>query len=80
MKTLNTQWAIDLLSKNMQNMNLRRHCYAVGKVLRALREYYVSQGREVGTLSDEEWEIIGILHDSDWEITNNTPEKHTLVF
>jgi len=79
MKMLDKELATELLHKNMQNMNLRRHCYAVGKVLRALRSYYVSQGVGVGSLSGEEWEIIGILHDSDWELTNNTPEKHTLM-
>jgi len=79
MKKLDKEIALELLHKNMQNMNLRRHCYAVGKVLIALRDYYVSQGRKVGTLSYEEWEIIGILHDSDWEITNNKPEVHTIM-
>lgn len=79
MKILNKTTALELLHQNMQNMNLRRHCYAVGKALRALRGYYVSQGREVGTLADEEWEIIGILHDSDWEITSNEPGAHTIM-
>ena len=79
MKMLDKELAIELLHKNMQNMNLGRHCYAVGKVLRALRSYYVSQGVDVGSLSGEEREIIGILHDADWEITNNEPEKHTTM-
>ena len=71
--------AKELLHSHMQNTNLRRHCYAVGLTLRAFYEVYVREGRDVGSLSADEWEIIGILHDSDWEITTPTPEQHTIV-
>ncbi|HSX39952.1 MAG TPA: hypothetical protein VLI92_05175 [Candidatus Saccharimonadales bacterium] len=76
---LTVESAKELLHKNMQNQNLRRHCYAVGKVLRALHDYYKVEGRETGSLTADQWEIIGILHDSDWEITTPTPEKHTIL-
>ncbi len=76
------QNALDLLHEHMQNQNLRRHCYAVGKVLSALFDYYKEKGFPadfvgIGTLSREEWEIVGILHDADWEITAKDELNHT---
>jgi predicted hydrolase (HD superfamily) len=76
---LTKETAIELLHKNMQNANLRRHCYAVGLALAAYYDYYTTQGRNTGTLNRDQWETIGILHDADWEITTPTPDKHTLV-
>lgn len=81
---MNIQKATDILHKNMQNQNLRRHCYSVGKVLSAFFDYYKEKGipsgfSDMGSLSKEEWEIAGILHDADWEITTNDEEKHTLM-
>ncbi len=66
---LTKQQAIDLLHAHMQNMNLRRHCYAVGFVMHALAE-------RLGGNPDE-WEILGILHDADWEETKDAPDQHT---
>ena len=63
--------AIDLLNTHVQNVNLRRHCLAVGAVMRSLAE-------KLGGDPDL-WEILGIIHDSDWEETKDTPEKHTLL-
>jgi predicted hydrolase (HD superfamily) len=76
---LNLNSAKDLLFSKMQNQNLRRHCLGVGKTLSKFWDFYQSEGRqqEMGTLSKEEWEIIGMLHDSDWEETTNIPEEHT---
>lgn len=63
--------ARELLHANMQNQNLRRHCYAVGVVMKALAKHFKEdEGR---------WEIVGLLHDGDYEKTKSTPEKHTLV-
>lgn len=76
---LTLESARELLHKNMQNQNLRRHCYAVGIVLHALYDFYKFDGRETGTLTGDKWEIIGMLHDADWELTTNTPEKHTIM-
>jgi predicted hydrolase (HD superfamily) len=66
----------------MQNVNLRRHCYAVGKVLALLHDYYKGKGvpanfSDMGSLSREDWEIVGILHDADWEITAKDEHNHT---
>lgn len=76
------QNALDLLHEHMQNQNLRRHCYAVGKVLSALHDYFSQKGVPVnfidmGNLSKEQWEIVGILHDADWEITTKDEKNHT---
>jgi len=64
------QQALELLHLHMQNVNLRRHCYAVGAVMRSLAEKLNGNPRE--------WEILGILHDADWEETKDNPEKHTI--
>lgn len=63
--------ALELLHKNMQNQNLRRHCYAVEAVMRALAKRFEAD--------EEKWGIIGLLHDGDYEKTKDTPEKHTLL-
>ena len=60
---LTKEIAIEILHKNMQNTNLRRHCYAVGKALAAYFDYYKSKNRETGNLTKGQWEIAGILHD-----------------
>lgn len=73
---LNIQSALELLHENMQNKNLRKHCYAVGKTLSEFYDFFENEGREVGGLTKEQWEIVGILHDADWEKTTDSPEKH----
>ena len=76
MKELTLQTATELLHENMQNKNLRKHCYAVGKTLSEFYDFFKNEGRDVGSLTKEQWEIVGTLHDADWEKTTNTPEKH----
>lgn len=66
---MNKDQAIELLHAHTQNMNLRRHCYAVGFVMRALAE-------KLGGDPDV-WETMGVLHDADWEETKNAPDQHT---
>ncbi|HCC42135.1 hypothetical protein A2473_03330 [candidate division WWE3 bacterium RIFOXYC2_FULL_42_13] len=73
-KLLNKDAALELLHEKMKNQNLRRHCYAVGKVLADFYDYYSSPGG----LTKEQWEIAGILHDADWEITKDNPGRHTI--
>ena len=63
--------ALELLHANMQSVNLRKHCYAVGAVMRALAKHFKE--------NEERWEVIGILHDGDYEKTKDTPEKHTIL-
>lgn len=59
-----------LLHEQMQNINLRRHCYAVGYTMRALAERFGG--------NPDLWEVLGILHDADWEQTKDKPEQHTI--
>lgn len=63
--------AMKLLHDNMQSVNLRRHCYAVEGVMRAL-------SKRLGG-DEDRWGIVGLLHDGDYEKTKETPEKHTLL-
>ncbi|KKS31466.1 hypothetical protein A2380_03710 [candidate division WWE3 bacterium RIFOXYB1_FULL_43_24] len=71
---LDKNTALDLLHKKMKNENLRRHCYAVGKVLADFYDFFPASGN----LTKDHWEIAGILHDADWEITKDNPERHTI--
>ncbi len=64
------QQALELLHQHMQNPNLRRHCYAVEAVMRALSKKF--QGDE------ERWGIVGLLHDGDYEEVKKDPSQHTL--
>jgi putative nucleotidyltransferase with HDIG domain len=63
--------ALKLLQQNMENQNLRRHCYAVEAVMRAL-------AKKLGG-DEEKWGIVGLLHDADYEKTKEKPEEHTLL-
>lgn len=63
--------ALELVTKNIQNINLRRHCLAVEVVMGALADRLNHHDNR------EKWEIAGLLHDADWELTQNDPSKHT---
>lgn len=77
---LTKQQAFDLLHKNMQNQNLRRHCYAVGYAMGGIYDYLESHNKlEDKNLSSEDWEVLGILHDADYEITKDDWSQHTLL-
>ncbi len=68
--------ALKLLHDNMQNMNLRRHCYAVEAVMGALYDR-LEDGEKKGT-EKEKWKIAGLLHDADYELTKETARtEHT---
>jgi hypothetical protein len=72
--------ALKLLHDNMESPNLRRHCYAVEAVMRALARYF-SKGEnsaDAKAMADK-WGVVGLLHDGDYEKTKETPEKHTLL-
>jgi uncharacterized protein len=64
------QQALELLHAHMQNVNLRRHCYAVGAVMKSLATKFGG--------NPDVWEVLGILHDADWEETKDTPDEHTV--
>lgn len=68
---MNREQALELLYANMQNQNLRRHCYAVEAVMRALAKHF---GED-----PDIWGIAGLLHDSDYELTKDMPPKHTHI-
>ena len=68
--TLSKEKALAFLHAHMQNTNLRRHCYAVGAVMRTL-------AHKLGGDADL-WEVMGILHDADWEETKENPDQHTI--
>ena len=51
--------AVALLHEWVQNVNLRKHCYAVEAVMRA---YAVKYGED-----PERWGLAGLIHDFDWE-------------
>ena len=68
---ISREQALELLHKNMQNVNLRRHCYSVESVMRALAKRFEKD--------EEKWGIVGLLHDGDYEKTKETPDKHTLM-
>lgn len=67
---MNKEQALELLHSKMQNINLRRHCYSVGAVMKSLGKYFKEDS--------EKWEIVGILHDGDYEETKVSPELHTM--
>lgn len=63
--------ALKILHQNMENQNLRRHCYAVEAVMKAL-------AKKLGG-DEEKWSIVGLLHDGDYEKTKDNPKQHTLL-
>lgn len=68
--------ALELLHANMKNVNLRRHCYAVETVMRALYRR-LEDGKQTQEEEDK-WGIAGLLHDADYEITKSTAKtEHT---
>lgn len=78
---MNKEQALKLLHDNMESPNLRKHCYTVGAVMRALAlrlNPEITEDKARRELA-ERWEIVGLLHDSDWEKTKEEPEKHTTL-
>lgn len=68
--------SLKLLHDNMHNVNLRRHCYAVGAVMAAL--YDRLEEGEKKDKEREKWEVAGIIHDADYEKTkDNAKTEHT---
>lgn len=68
--------AINLLHSKMQSVNLRRHCYGVGAVMRALALHFNSDKSASAKATADRWEIVGLLHDGDYEITKDDPGNH----
>lgn len=77
---LNKQRAIEILHKNMQGPNLRKHCYAVAFALGGIYDYLKEKNMlEADAPEREVWEVLGIIHDADYEITKDDWTKHTLL-
>ncbi|PIR43136.1 hypothetical protein COV24_04185 [candidate division WWE3 bacterium CG10_big_fil_rev_8_21_14_0_10_32_10] len=77
---MNKEKALELLHANMQNVNLRRHCYAVGFALAGVYKYLKENNwKNDSPDSSEIWEVLGILHDSDYEKTKEDWTKHTIL-
>lgn len=78
---MNRKQALELLHKHIKNKNLRRHCYAVEAVMRALARKFKNQKSKLknkGEEIDEEiWGIAGLIHDADYELTKDNPKEHT---
>jgi uncharacterized protein len=60
--------ALELLHSKMQSVNLRRHCYGVEAVMRALAKHF--------NKDEEKWGIVGLLHDGDYEFTKEDSGNH----
>lgn len=71
--------AIKILHANMANQNLRRHCYAVEAVMKALYRELEGKGSSFAKASEDKWGIVGLLHDGDYEKTKQAPDKHTIL-
>jgi putative nucleotidyltransferase with HDIG domain len=54
----------ELLNKYIQNINLRKHCYAVESCMR----FYARKFGE----DEKLWASVGLLHDLDWEMFPDT--------
>jgi len=65
---ISREQAVNLLGKNIEAENMRKHCYASEAVLRAI-------ARRLGK-NENEWGIAGLLHDIDVEITGGDPKTH----
>ena len=60
--------ALDLLHSKMQSQNLRKHCYSVEAVMKALAKHFEED--------EQMWGIVGLLHDGDYEFTKEDPGNH----
>jgi uncharacterized protein len=63
--------ALELLHSKMQNVNLRKHCYATEAVMRSLAKHFSED--------EDLWGVAGLLHDADYELTKNDTSKHVLT-
>jgi putative nucleotidyltransferase with HDIG domain len=63
------QQAVALLNEWVQNVNLRKHCYAVEAAMRAYARQY---GED-----EERWGLTGLIHDFDWE-RHPSAESHPM--
>ncbi|NOZ77395.1 MAG: HDIG domain-containing protein [Euryarchaeota archaeon] len=63
--------ALQLVRKHIKNPNLVNHTLAVEAIMGGLARHFGEDG--------ELWGLVGLLHDIDYTLTENEPERHTLV-
>jgi len=61
--------ALKLLTDNIKNQNLQKHCLAVEAAMRELAKYFGEDKNK--------WGICGLLHDIDYEKTKDDPNLHS---
>lgn len=64
---MNKDEAVNSLHSNIESVNLRKHCYAVAAVLKALAKHF--------NADENLWEITGLVHDLDYE---KDPKGHPI--
>ena len=64
---MNRDAALAIVTEHVENLNLRRHMFAVEAAMRAYAPRFGGDS--------EEWGLAGLLHDFDWEI-HPTLEEH----
>lgn len=68
---MNSSEAFSLLNQHLQKRHLIKHSLAVEAGMKKLANYF---GQD-----EEEWGLAGLLHDIDYELTEDDPQKHSLV-
>ena len=63
--------ALSLLTANVKNKNLVKHCLACEAVLAALAQHF---GED-----EQTWRLAGLLHDLDYDQTADSPETHGCI-
>jgi len=63
--------AIEILHKNIENKNLRKHHYGVAAAMKRLAVEFEGD--------PSVWEIVGLLHDADYERTKDQMDQHTIL-
>jgi putative nucleotidyltransferase with HDIG domain len=63
--------AVELLTTNVKNRNLVKHCLACEAVLAALAQHF---GED-----EQTWRLAGLLHDLDYDQTADAPDIHSTI-
>jgi putative nucleotidyltransferase with HDIG domain len=62
---------LTFLKEKIKNINLIKHSLAVEAIMKELADYFKED--------QEKWALAGLLHDIDYELTEDQPEKHSLL-
>jgi len=66
--------ALELIEREIENDNLRKHMLAVSKIRGALADKMVVVEEEKG-----KWILVGLLHNLDYERTKDDIDKHGII-